>query len=42
MKDLAALRVRIVHDWISPWGGVERTVEQMLKVFPEAHLVVGS
>lgn len=41
MKDLAALRVLIVHDWISAWGGAERTVEQMLEVFPNAHLVVG-
>ncbi|CAN5350120.1 glycosyltransferase [soil metagenome] len=41
MNDLSSLRVLIVHDWISAWGGAERTVEQMLQVFPRAHLVVG-
>ena len=38
---LATLRVLIVHDWIVAWGGAERTVEQMLEVFPRADLVVG-
>ena len=41
MRDLSALRVLLVHDWIVAWGGAERTVEQMLTVFPQAHLVVG-
>jgi glycosyltransferase involved in cell wall biosynthesis len=39
--DLAALRVLIVHDWIVAWGGAERTVEELLSVFPRADLVVG-
>jgi glycosyltransferase involved in cell wall biosynthesis len=38
---LASLRVLIVHDWIVAWGGAERTVEQLLTVFPRADLVVG-
>src|SRR5215204_5080347 len=37
----ANLRVLIVHDWIVAWGGAERTVEQLLAIFPSAHLVVG-
>lgn len=39
--DFDSLRVLIVHDWIVAWGGAERTVEQMLHVFPEADVVVG-
>lgn len=39
--DLSALRILLVHDWVVAWGGAERTVEQMLEVFPQAHLVVG-
>jgi glycosyltransferase involved in cell wall biosynthesis len=38
---LASLRVLIVHDWIVAWGGAERTLEQLLAVFPQADLVVG-
>lgn len=38
---LASLRVLIVHDWIVAWGGAERTVEEMLGVFPRADIVVG-
>jgi glycosyltransferase involved in cell wall biosynthesis len=37
----AALRVLIVHDWIIAWGGAERTLEQLLAIFPQADLVVG-
>ena len=37
----AELRVLIVHDWIVAWGGAERTLEQLLVVFPQADLVVG-
>ena len=35
------LRVLLTHDWIVAWGGAERTVEQILQVFPQADLVVG-
>lgn len=38
---LRSLRVLIVHDWIVAWGGAERTVEELLAVFPQADLVVG-
>ena len=38
---LAHLRVLLTHDWIVAWGGAERTVEQILQVFPQADLVVG-
>lgn len=38
---LASLKVLIVHDWIVAWGGAERTVEELLTIFPQADLVVG-
>jgi glycosyltransferase involved in cell wall biosynthesis len=37
----AGLRVLIVHEWLYTWAGGERCVEQMLKVFPDATLLVG-
>jgi glycosyltransferase involved in cell wall biosynthesis len=39
--DLAALKVLIVQDWIVQWGGAERTLEEMLRIFPDATVVVG-
>ena len=41
LPSFADLRVLIVHDWIVAWGGAERTLEQLLIVFPQADLVVG-
>ena len=41
MLSVRDLRVLIVHDWVVAWGGAERTVEQLLLLFPNAHLVVG-
>ena len=38
---LGGLRVLIVHDWIVAWGGAERTLAEMMKVFPNADLRVG-
>ena len=38
---MANLRVLVVHDWIVAWGGAERTVEQILRIFPRADLLVG-
>ena len=38
---LASLRVLIVHDWIVAWGGAERTLAEMLNVFPDADVRVG-
>ena len=40
-EQFASLRVLIVHDWIVAWGGAERTLEQVLMLFPHADLVVG-
>ena len=40
-RSVRDLRVLIVHDWIVAWGGAERVVEQLLVLFPDAHLVVG-
>ncbi len=41
MANFSALRVLVVHDWIVAWGGSERTVEEILTLFPRADLVVG-
>ena len=40
-RSLSDLRVLIVHDWIVAWGGAERTLAEMLNVFPNADLRVG-
>lgn len=40
-RELAGLRVLIVHDWLVTWAGSERCVEEMLRIFPDADLVVG-
>ncbi len=32
------LKVAIVHDWLVGYGGAERVLEQMLKIFPQAQL----
>lgn len=32
------MKVAIVHDWLTTYGGAERVVEQMLKVYPEADI----
>lgn len=32
------MKTAIVHDWLITYGGAERVLEQMLKVFPEADL----
>lgn len=36
MKDL---RVAVAHEWLVEYGGSERCVEQMLRVFPDARLL---
>ncbi len=41
IRALSDLRVLIVHDWIVAWGGAERTLAEMLNVFPNADLRVG-
>lgn len=38
---LADRKVLIVHDWIVGWAGSERVLEQLLELFPNAHLIVG-
>jgi len=32
------MRIAIVHDWLVTYGGAERVLEQMLKVYPQAEL----
>ncbi len=35
-EGLARLRVAIVHDWLTNYGGAERVVEEFCKIFPNA------
>jgi glycosyltransferase involved in cell wall biosynthesis len=32
------MKIAVVHDWLITYGGAERTLEQILKVYPEADL----
>lgn len=38
---LAGVRVLVVHEWLNTWAGGERCLEQILRVFPDADLLVG-
>lgn len=38
---LASLRVLVVHEWLYTWAGSERALEEILRVFPQADLLVG-
>lgn len=31
-------KIAIVHDWLDTWGGAETVLEELLGLFPEAHL----
>lgn len=35
---LTSMKVAIVHDWLVNYGGAERVVEQMLKMYPDADI----
>lgn len=39
--DLTGARILVVHDWLIPWGGAERTLAEILAVVPQADLIVG-
>lgn len=32
------MRIAIVHEWLSTYGGSERVTEELLKIYPEADL----
>ena len=32
------MKVAIVHEWLTIYGGSERVVEQILKIFPDADI----
>jgi glycosyltransferase involved in cell wall biosynthesis len=32
------MKVAIVHEWLTIYGGSERVVEQLLKIYPDAHI----
>jgi len=36
--DLSRLRVAVVHDWLVAFGGAERVLQQILRLFPHADL----
>ena len=38
---LTSLRVLVVHEWLYTWAGSERALEEILRVFPQADLLVG-
>ncbi len=40
-EDLEGVRILIAHDWLTTWAGSERCVEQMVRAFPSADVVVG-
>jgi len=31
-------KIAVVHDWLDTWGGAETALEELLGLFPEAHL----
>lgn len=35
---LSGLKIAVVHDWFITYGGAERVLEQILKIFPQADL----
>lgn len=37
-QTLRRLRVAVVHDWLVNYSGAERVTEQILRIFPQAHL----
>lgn len=37
-RQLRGLKVAIVHDWLATYGGAERVLEQLLRLFPAADL----
>jgi glycosyltransferase involved in cell wall biosynthesis len=41
LPDLSSLRVLVTHDWLVRWAGSERVTEEILRIFPQADLVVG-
>lgn len=38
MKQSNNLRVALVHDYIKEYGGAERVLEELIKIFPQAHV----
>jgi glycosyltransferase involved in cell wall biosynthesis len=38
-RDLAALRVLLVHDWMYTWGGAERCLDEVFALVPHADVV---
>jgi glycosyltransferase involved in cell wall biosynthesis len=38
LVDLSKMKVAIVHDWLTNYGGAERVVETFLEIFPQANI----
>ena len=41
VKSFSDLKVAIIHDQLTQYGGAERTLEQLLDIFPEADIFTG-
>ncbi|MFA5776027.1 MAG: glycosyltransferase [Patescibacteria group bacterium] len=41
MKNFSDLKVAIIHDQLTQYGGAERTLEQLLNIFPNADIFTG-
>jgi glycosyltransferase involved in cell wall biosynthesis len=41
VSGFSALRVLVTHDWLVTWGGAERCLEEIIRMFPQADLLVG-
>jgi glycosyltransferase involved in cell wall biosynthesis len=41
VRDLAGIRVLVVHEWLYAWAGAERCLEEILRILPQADLLVG-
>ena len=38
MKEFSKVKIAIFYDWLNQWGGAERLLLDILKLYPEAHL----
>ena len=36
MKELKDLKIALVHDFLTQYGGAEKVLESLCKIFPEA------
>jgi len=41
MEKKEVKKVAIVYDWVNQWGGAERVLKMLEKIYPQAHLYTG-